>query len=59
MREDGEPITTEQELKELLIRIRKGSLESESARDFISWVQEILIEHPLLEEDDDGEDGIS
>lgn len=59
MREDGEPITTEQELKELLVRIRKGSLDvSDDAHDFVSWVREILVEHPLLEEDED-EDGVS
>ena len=54
MREDGEPITTEQELRELLVRIRNESLVSENSRDFILWVQEILVEHPLLEGEEDG-----
>lgn len=60
MREDGKPITTTQEFKELLMRIRKGAIEAkkDDACDFLSWVQEILIEHPLLEESED-EDGIS
>ena len=58
MREDGEPITTEQELKELLVRIRNEAF-TKSAHDFMSWVQDILVEHPLFEEEKEDGDGVS
>lgn len=49
LREDGVPITTEEELKELLGRIRDEALTAESSKDFILWIREILVDHPLLD----------